>query len=324
MTPAEAKKLFGRKRHKYGVSKAEERTHNGLVFDSKLEMKFHRILETCLPGHPIARQVLFELQPSARSCPDGKVVRGIHYKADFVLGPLGHGPGGPFPLPGCMVIDAKGVRTDVFDMLAKMFWFRFGQTIRILKTEKALLETISHYKNFMETNEILKLRAADGKPFGITDYVNSAGQASNLRVRFLGREGYLDLVRRSLDTLTGLPAPEDAGEAWATAVAEVETSLRKALGEGDNPGEGRTERASHETLVPLCEGLALKDGKAEDVVLFRLEILERESIGSEEKKASASRNEVSAAKKRINALLPLDAYCHRLNLYAGRYGAVTE
>ena len=58
------------KANKYNVAAKEDRTYNGIVFDSKAEMKRY-----------IELQPVFELQPPFEK--DGVKYRAIKYKADF-------------------------------------------------------------------------------------------------------------------------------------------------------------------------------------------------------------------------------------------------
>lgn len=124
--------------NKYGVSAAELRTMDGIVFDSKREMCCYRILRDS--GVPFTRQVEFVLQDSYVDA-DGKKVREIRYKADFLLGPCRSNPLGPL-LCGHVVIDVKGMKTEVYKLKKKMFELKFGKQITEIRTDAEMANLI--------------------------------------------------------------------------------------------------------------------------------------------------------------------------------------
>lgn len=69
--------------YKYHVSAREDRTYDGIVFDSKAEMEYYR--EVVLPLAAAGEIVQYELQKSFVLQPgfrhDGKAVRAITYAA---------------------------------------------------------------------------------------------------------------------------------------------------------------------------------------------------------------------------------------------------
>lgn len=314
--------------NKFKVAPVEARTADGIVFDSKLERRFHEVISEHLPAHQVTRQVTFTLQPSFRTTHDGKSVRGIHYRADFVFGPVGGTPEDPIPLPGSMVVDAKGMETPVFAMASKMFRHRFRQPVFALKTIKSLVAAIEQFKKITMMNQTLKDRAADGKPFTVKGYKRSDGAVVNLTLQFLPAGAYHKMAQESLETLNKDPGRVVMGdelsaysaEDIATARNEVRSSLEKATADRDT-ADNTPAKVSHETLVPVCDNLSLLNGHPTHVVAFRMRTV-RTEVTQMPTKLVKSRNNVTAAKKIINAKLPLHAYCHRLNLYEGNYEAI--
>jgi len=103
---------------------------DGIKFDSKLEAQFYEILKP----HIIQLQPSFELQPSYVTS-DGVKVRNIVYKADFMI-QLDNKQ---------IVIDAKGVETDVFKIKAKMLKYHYPDLeFYTIKNVKELNKIISN------------------------------------------------------------------------------------------------------------------------------------------------------------------------------------
>lgn len=101
---------------KYGALKAEV---NGRVFDSIMEAKFYVYLLHLRHDGEIQSfdcQVKYELQPKYRSKHTGKIVRPIHYLADFVI-TKNDG--------SVTAVDVKGQETDVFKLKQKMFEYKY-------------------------------------------------------------------------------------------------------------------------------------------------------------------------------------------------------
>ena len=135
------------RRHKQGrikVSKAEERTVDGIVFASKLEAKFYTHLKVVIPKGELHLQPEFLLQEKFRDA-DGKMIRSIVYKSDFLLGPARKDAADALD-PKNIVIDAKGHLTEVFKIKAKMFMYRHrNHKLWAVKTVKALDEVVAEY-----------------------------------------------------------------------------------------------------------------------------------------------------------------------------------
>jgi hypothetical protein len=111
------------------VSDKEARTEDGIVFSSKWEMRVYKYLRDAFGADAFELQPSFELQPKFAGC-DGKTVRGIFYKADFIFGPKRESNSSPIH-EGHTVIDAKGMKDAVFKMKAKMFEFKYRQPLHL-------------------------------------------------------------------------------------------------------------------------------------------------------------------------------------------------
>jgi hypothetical protein len=105
------------RREKYGRIK---KTVDGIVFDSTVEAEAWRILKLWEAAGAITElevQPEFQLEPGFMV--DGKKVRAIKYRADFLFVKDGR--------KTC--VDVKGVRTAAFNIKAKMFKSRFPQVV---------------------------------------------------------------------------------------------------------------------------------------------------------------------------------------------------
>ncbi len=105
------------RREKYGRIK---KTVDGIIFDSTCEAEAWRILKLWEAAGAITE---LEVQPEFQLEPgfviDGKKVRAIKYRADFLFVKDGRKT----------VVDVKGVRTQAFDIKAKLFKARFPQLV---------------------------------------------------------------------------------------------------------------------------------------------------------------------------------------------------
>ncbi|MEG1563294.1 MAG: DUF1064 domain-containing protein [Oscillospiraceae bacterium] len=104
---------------KFNVSKdIEKRTLNGIVFDSRLEMRFFR--DVVLPKMESGEIINYELQVPYILQPkfiyNGKSIQPIKYVADFVL---------THPDNHLEIIDTKGMPDSVAKLKRKMFWFLY-------------------------------------------------------------------------------------------------------------------------------------------------------------------------------------------------------
>lgn len=106
-------------RSKFNVDKDKsKRTHNGIVFDSVLEMKYYRdVLCPAVESGDVVSYELqkpYELQPKFRH--DEKSVQSIKYVADFfIVYKDGHEE----------IIDTKGCPDSVALLKRKLFWYKF-------------------------------------------------------------------------------------------------------------------------------------------------------------------------------------------------------
>lgn len=106
-------------RTKYNVDKdREQRTCNGIVFDSILEMRYFR--DVILPLKESGKIVNYELQKKFILQPefrhDNKHVQSITYVADFYI---------EYDDGRVEVIDTKGCPDSVAKIKRKMFWYVF-------------------------------------------------------------------------------------------------------------------------------------------------------------------------------------------------------
>lgn len=106
-------------RTKYNVGKnTQNRTYDGIVFDSVLEMKYYR--DVVLPAYKKGDIVSYELQKEYILQPkftyNGKSVQAIKYIADFVL---------RYKDGREEVIDTKGCPDSVALIKRKMFWYAY-------------------------------------------------------------------------------------------------------------------------------------------------------------------------------------------------------
>jgi glutamate/tyrosine decarboxylase-like PLP-dependent enzyme len=163
-----------------------------------------------------------------------------------------------------------------------------------------------------------KLKSIGNKSFTIKGYQRSDGSVVNLLLRMMPPDGYKKLVADSIECI------DEFGELldrtlWDSVRPEVLTSLNNSLTPIE-PGE-KPQRVSHEQITTVSENIALLDNDPDKVILFRTEILGTETV-VEPVKATKSRDDKSAAKKRLMAALPIGRFCFRLNLYKGKYESV--
>ena len=138
-------------RSKFNVDRDNsDRTCDGIVFDSKVEMWFYR--DVILPGVETGEikeyelQKPYELQPKFKH--DGNTVREITYVADFyVKYKDGHEE----------VIDIKGFPDAVAKLKRKLFWFAYPEI-----TYK-WLSYVKKYGGWIEYDERAKLKRAEKK-----------------------------------------------------------------------------------------------------------------------------------------------------------------
>lgn len=326
---------------KFKISPKESRTFDGRVYDSKLEMQMHQELLKHFPPEDIALQVKFILQP--RYCLDGcrEMQRALVYKADFVLGALLGPADDPRPAAGSMVLDAKGMVLSSFVVASKLFEYKHRLPVIAVKSVKQLKTYIEQYKMSTQVNQE-HLKVIDQTVFRVMGYVNSDGQRSNLMVRVIGKDGYRDLVRqskeifdlarleRSAEEPTGdifyeiagpvgilglLTIPEEELAAYNAAADKVRESLTKKLQEVEE--ESAVRRASNEVYQAISPNIGFTADDPQRLVVMRLEILHREVL--EEPEGKTKKAAKTNWRAEIEKRLPISRYCHRLNLYPGKF-----
>lgn len=108
-------------RTKFNVSKdVEQRTFNGIVFDSALELRYYR--DVLLPLVESGEVVEYELQKPYELQPkfvhDGRTVQAIKYVADFYV---------KYADGREDVIDIKGFADATALLKRKLFWYKFPE-----------------------------------------------------------------------------------------------------------------------------------------------------------------------------------------------------
>ena len=182
------------------------------------------------------------------------------------------------------------------------------------------------------TPTIATLQSIGDATFTVKGYQRSDGAVVNLTVKFLPHDGYKNLIRESIDAIDKLRESVDAidkfGDLLDTAQfaevrANVLAGLNKSLADkSDDANAAATpKRQSHEELDFIARNIAILDRNPDKVAVFNLETITTEML-VEPAKVVKSRDELSANKKKLMAVLPVSRYCHRLNLYPGKYQSV--
>ena len=121
--------------NKYNVSPKDQRTLNGIVFDSKFEMQAYDLFCKFLGKKYFERSPKYELQPGFRDS-NGKAIRAISYVGDFLINYNGVE----------YLVDTKGMETPVFKMKEKMLLYVHKKSIHKLKSKKKVLAFIEQIK----------------------------------------------------------------------------------------------------------------------------------------------------------------------------------
>lgn len=106
--------------------RAKKCTINDIVFDSIIESKFYiHLLEECKLGNikSFELQPKYELLTKYRRMKDNKGVRAVTYTADFLINTNDDKE---------IIIDVKGMQTDVFRLKRKMFECKYPNKVLIL------------------------------------------------------------------------------------------------------------------------------------------------------------------------------------------------
>lgn len=136
-------------RTKFNVDKnTEKRTHNGIVFDSILEMKYYRdVLLPKVESGEVTNYVLqkpYELQP--KFVHNGKTIRPIQYVADFYI---------VYKDGREEVIDTKGYGDQVAILKRKIFWYHYPDV------DYKWVTYVKKYGGWIDYEEYKKLKKID-------------------------------------------------------------------------------------------------------------------------------------------------------------------
>lgn len=135
------------KKHKFNVSSRDARTVDGYTFDSKWEMQVYLLLKANIPEHHLQLQPKFTLQDKFKG-PDGKAHRAITYVGDFLIGPPRDSDDAPLT-DAHILVDCKGMETDVFKIKYKMFMLKYDSLIHRPRTNQTskIFDLIEMYKS---------------------------------------------------------------------------------------------------------------------------------------------------------------------------------
>jgi len=112
---------------------------NGVKFDSKLEYSLFQIIPSIFE---VERQVKFSLLDKFTFYE--KAIRQIDYIADFVINRNGHR----------YVIDAKGIKTDVFAMKEKMFIAKYYEPLFVINNKSQMIFIVEKIKEGLSPQNI--------------------------------------------------------------------------------------------------------------------------------------------------------------------------
>lgn len=157
-------------------------------------------------------------------------------------------------------------------------------------------------------------------PIVIDGYIDAAGVSKDLIVQVIGREGYIQMAKDSLDTLQSkvIELPSEFGFVdWLEATTQLEESLKRTL-EGAN-----AHRQFADELEDSGNGYFRNPLKPGVIVLRHMRNMGPVKHATAADLLTSSRTGVTAAKKYINGRLPLATYLGQLNIEEGRYASVT-
>jgi hypothetical protein len=123
--------------NKFHTSDKAVRTVDDIVFDSLLEARLYVLLKDAIGLDAFELQPSFTLQEKFRDT-DGKLIRPIAYKADFLIPDGNHN----------IVIDTKGMKTPEFKIKLKILKYQNrGIDIRLLSSQKSFVDLILSLEN---------------------------------------------------------------------------------------------------------------------------------------------------------------------------------
>lgn len=308
-----------KKRNKYNISKTEDRTVDGIVFDSKLEAHAYAYLRNLIPPRLLHRQVRFYMQPGFTLLGESSARHSVRYTADFVIGRLRENG---TPAPGAEVIDMKGMELTSFRVVARIFEFNFLRPIRVVRSVKGLREIVERFKKMESRKNYALMRAiADGAEFEVTGYRASDGGVFDYRLRVIGRHGYRKVAesnRGQLEAMSRSLASSNAPETQRKVVGELLEAANKQCAEFN---VSTAPRPSKEKIAAISDDVGWGNDEEEKMVIFRMEIL---SVTERHpSKLSKTRDESSALKKAIRKTLPFEKFLFRINLFPGKYDSVS-
>ena len=136
---------------KYNVKKStDDRTCDGIVFDSAMEMKFYRdVILPNLGSGVIKRfelQKPYELQPKFTR--GGKTIKSITYVADAYI---------EYADGSIILYDVKGMADTTAKIKRKMFWYRYPEV------DYRWITYLKKYGGWIDYDEAQKLRREEKK-----------------------------------------------------------------------------------------------------------------------------------------------------------------
>lgn len=110
----------------YKRAPVEQRTLDGVVFDSKYEMIAFDAIRHFVAPQFLQKQPVFLLLPKKTITTRGQIekIKAMTWKADFLIGPPRVGDEDPID-QGQMIIDIKGQPTEQFKVRLKLFKWRY-------------------------------------------------------------------------------------------------------------------------------------------------------------------------------------------------------
>lgn len=148
----------------------------------------------------------------------------------------------------------------------------------------------------------------------IAGYASSDGMVADYVVKLIGHEGYLDLVRKSLELLKSGKLsvfPGCSADEWAAAVREQTDSWTKTL-------QGESTRSGTTALRPSPDGYFTDPAKPDMVVVKNMLEISKEVVIPSDKRASVSAPK-TLAKKHIAKQCPIEKFNGQMNLAPNKF-----
>lgn len=138
-------------RGRYKVSPKQDRTVDGIVFDSKWEARVFSLLRAKISKKHLHLQPKFLLQAKFRDT-NGKMIREINYVADFLLGPVLKEDELP-DVNKHFILDAKGHLTEIYKLKEKLFLYKYRTPIFKIKKLSDVSDIIDRYNTQYNLNK---------------------------------------------------------------------------------------------------------------------------------------------------------------------------